>query len=82
LARTRLSTIPDPTVRVYAFTSTWLSARSIASTAKAVQFSSGEKQTATAAPDVTEATGNAGGSTPNASERAAKNTLYLIYRDG
>jgi hypothetical protein len=39
---------------------------------QAVSF--GEEQTATAAPDVTAATGKAGERTPNASDRAAVNT--------
>src|ERR1700730_5547408 len=53
------------------------SALSIARTAKAAQSSSGEKQTAIAAPDVTEAAGSVGESVARASDRTRANTLRL-----
>ena len=46
-------------------------------TAKAAQSSSGEKQTAVAAPDVTEAAGSAGESVARVSGRAIENTQKL-----
>ena len=56
-----------------------MSARSIASTAKAVQSSSGEKHTATAAPVASDATGKADESAPSATERAETNTFHEIH---
>jgi len=55
------------------------SAASIASTAKAMQFCSGAKHVATAAPD---ATGDAGEGARSTSKRATENTLAVIYRLG
>src|ERR1700730_3712643 len=49
----------------------------MARTAKAAQSSSGEKQTAIAAPDVTEAAGSAGESVARESDRTRENTLKL-----
>src|ERR1700730_8571039 len=55
------------------------SALSIARTAKAAQSSSGEKQTAIAAPDVTEAAGSVGESVARESDRTRENTPKLWH---
>ena len=57
-----------------------VSARSIASTAKAVQSSSGEKHTATAAAVANEVTGKVEESPPMAMDKAVKNTVHEIHR--
>ncbi len=72
----------DPALRsgiVEALTRISLSALSIGRTAKAAQSSSGAKQTATAAPDETEAASCIGESTPKERARARCNTHYGIH---
>jgi len=61
--------MPQPVVNPYALTRISRSELSIARTANAAQSSSGEKQTAIAAPAAIEAVRNVGAIAPNASAK-------------